>query len=225
MTKAVVFDLDGTLIDSLGDIAAALNRLLAAYDRPTLLDRDVELLVGEGVNVLVQGAWAQTGSPMADDDVDEMVVRYLDLYLDQAAQRTIVFKGVPEMLKALRAKGWRLGICTNKPDKITDRVLADLGLAPLVDAVVGGDYPRRKPDGDHILETLRRLDVPAAACLYVGDSKTDVAAARMAGVPIVCVGFGYSHGPAGDLGADRIIDNFDDPEALDRIGREKGCCK
>ena len=217
MNKAIVFDLDGTLIDSLGDIAAATNRLLALHGRDPLTQAQVESLVGEGVNVLVQGAWHLTGPDLPQTDLDGMIQSFLDLYLDQAALRTIIFPGVPRMLQDLRAKGWRLGICTNKPDIITAKVLADLGLAPLVDAVVGGDFPRRKPDGEHVLETLRRLDADSKRSLFVGDSKTDVAAARAAQIPVVCVGFGYSHGPVAALGADWILDSFDDSLALDRL--------
>lgn len=217
MNKAIVFDLDGTLIDSLGDIAAAANRLLALHGRSELTQGQVESLVGEGVNVLVQGAWHLTGPDLPQADMAGMIQSFLDLYLDQAALRTIVFPGVPQMLQALRAKGWRLGICTNKPDAITAKVLADLGLAALVDAVVGGDFPRRKPDGEHVLETLRRLEADPKRSLFVGDSKTDVTAARAAQIPVACVGFGYSHGPVAQLGADWILDNFDDSLALDRL--------
>ena len=217
MTKAMVFDLDGTLIDSLGDIAAATNRLLAEQGRAELTRAQVETLVGEGVNVLVIGAWDLTGPALPEAEVTTAIDRFLELYLDQAALRTIVFAGVPETLRALRVQGWKLGICTNKPDQITDRVLADLQLDQLVDVVVGGDFPRRKPDGEHILETLRRLDADPAKSVFVGDSKTDVAAARNAGIPVICVGFGYSHGPVEQLGADCILADYGDAGMLDLL--------
>ena len=217
MNKAIVFDLDGTLIDSLGDIAAATNRLLAEHGRGELSRPQVESLVGEGVNVLVQGAWDMTGAALPEPLISATIQRFLALYLEQASVHSIIFPGVQASLKALRAKGWKLGICTNKPDAITAKVLDELQLAPLVDAVVGGDFPRRKPDGEHVLETLRRLDADPARSLFVGDSKTDVAAARAAKMPVVCVGFGYSHGPVAQLGADWILESFADPEALDRF--------
>ena len=220
MNKAVVVDLDGTLIDSLGDIAAALNRLLDQEGRKSLALDQVETLVGEGVNVLIQGAWTLTGAALTAPGVKPMVERYLDLYFEEPSKRTIVFDGVPAMLQALKARGLKVGVCTNKPDKITLKVLQNLGLSDLIDGVVGGDFPRRKPDGEHLLETLRCLNADPKASLYVGDSGTDVAAARAAQVPIVCVGFGYSHGPVTGLGADWIINDFNDPEQLYRIGRE-----
>ena len=218
MTKAMIFDLDGTLIDSLGDIAAAANRLLARHNRPSLSQSQVESLVGEGVNVLVQGAWDLTGDPMPASMVEQKVAEYLDLYLEHPTEHTIVFDGVPTALRVLRQAGWALGICTNKPDAITDRVLANLGLDQLVDTVVGGDFPNRKPHGDHVLETLRRLNINPGHSVFVGDSKTDVAAARHAGVPVICVALGYSHGPVEALGADVIVPDYRDPGFLERTG-------
>ena len=217
MNKAVVFDLDGTLIDFIGDITAAMNRVLAQEGRSELSQTEVQTLVGGGVSVLVQSAWDKTGQGLSKDQETRVVQDFLDYYLASAATRTVVYDGVFDMLKALRVKGWRIGICTNKPDVITDRVLADLGLEPLVDAVVGGDFPRRKPDGEHVLETLRRLDADPKLSFYVGDLATDVAAARNAGVPVVCVAFGYAHGPAEALGADGIIDSFYDPNVSEKM--------
>jgi len=215
MNKAVVFDLDGTLIDSLGDIAAALNRLFKEENLPELSLDQVQSLVGGGVSILLRTAWDQAGLSLSAPDLERLTKRFLGLYLEAAALKTIVFDGVPETLKALRAKGWRIGICTNKPDIITQRVLDDLGLSPLVDAVVGGDFPRRKPDGEHVLETLRRLNADPKKSLYVGDSATDIIAAKAAGVPVACVAFGYAHSPVADLGADWVIENFNDPDLLD----------
>jgi phosphoglycolate phosphatase len=211
MNKAVIFDLDGTLIDSLGDIAAALNRLLDEENRPNLSLQQIEDLVGEGVNVLIDGAWNNT---LSTDQNQHLVERYLALYLQDPTTKTVIYDGVPHMLKTLRAQGWHIGICTNKPDQITQKVLTQLDLAPLVDVVVGGDYPRRKPDGDHIQEVLRRLEAEAHTSLYVGDSGTDVAAARSAGIKIACVSFGYAHGPVAQLGADWIIDDFESLSGL-----------
>ncbi len=217
MTKAVVFDLDGTLIDSLGDIAAALNALLAEEGVPPLSSEKVQLLVGGGVVNLIKSGWEMIGRDLDGEAVQPMVDRFEAKYLAAAALRTIVFDGVPQMLQTLRAHGWRIGICTNKPDLITERVLADLKLDQWLDAVVGGDYPNRKPHGDHVLETLRRMDADPAASVYVGDSGTDVAAARNAGLPVAVVNFGYAHSPVSELGADWIIEAYDDPTLPDKL--------
>lgn len=209
MVAAVIFDLDGTLIDSAGDIAGALNRLLAEESRPTLSVSDVAQLVGEGVAVLIERAWDLTGKPIASEDLPIMAERYQSYYAQNPAQATTVFEGVPEALLALREQGWAIGVCTNKPDAITQAVLSQVGLASFIDGVVGGDFPRRKPDGEHIRETLRRLGADLQTSLYVGDSVTDVRAARSAEIPIICVAFGYAQTTPEALGADLMISSFD----------------
>lgn len=209
MVAAVVFDLDGTLIDSAGDIAGALNRLLTDEGRPNLTVAQVAQLVGEGVHVLIERAWSQTGQSAETGDIPDLARRYLAYYAENPADETTVFEGVPEALGALKAQGWTIGICTNKPDAITSSVLSRVGLSPLIDGVVGGDFPRRKPDGEHILETLRRLGADLGSSLYVGDSVTDVKAARSAEIPIICVAFGYAQTTPEALGADIMIPSFD----------------
>ena len=209
MIAAVIFDLDGTLIDSAGDIAGALNRLLKEEGRPTLTVAEVAQLVGEGVMVLIERAWEQTGTPIDPDKRASLAERYLSYYAQDPAQFTTVFDGVHKALTDLKALGWTIGICTNKPDAITQSVLAQMGLAPFIDGFVGGDFPRRKPDGEHILETLRRLNADPSRSLYVGDSVTDVKAARAANIPIICVAFGYAQTAPEALGADVMISSFD----------------
>ena len=217
MNKSVVFDLDGTLIDSLGDIAAALNTLLAEQGAEPLSIGQVQSLVGGGVAALITGAWTMIARPPPKEGFDALVRRFEALYLGEAALRTVVFAGVPELLRTLRASKWRIGICTNKPDAITRRVLADLKLDQWVDAVVGGDFPNRKPHGDHVLETLRLMNADPKASLFVGDSGADVAAARNAGLPVAVVDFGYAHAPVAELGADWIIASFEDPALPEKI--------
>jgi phosphoglycolate phosphatase len=217
MNKAVVFDLDGTLIDSLGDITAALNILLEQEGVAALPPEKVQLLVGGGVVNLIKAGWDMIGRELPDDQVQPLVSRFEALYLASPAKHTIVFEGVPVMLQALRKDGWSIGICTNKPDIITTRVLADVKLDQWVDAVVGGDFPNRKPHGDHVLETLRRMNADPKTSVYVGDSGTDVAAARNAGLPVAVVNFGYAHTPVAELGADWIIEAYDDPTLPNKL--------
>lgn len=210
MTLAVVFDLDGTLIDSAPDVAAALNRLLAEEGRRTLTLPEVQQLVGEGAGALIERAWAATGTAAAPDAVRPLVERYLAFYRAAPADHTHVYDGVREELARLAASGARLGICTNKPDGMTNLVLETLGLAPLFAAVVGGDYVRRKPDGEHIRETLRRMGAEGLPRVYVGDSRTDVLAARDAPLPVIAVTYGYARMPVEELGADLLIERFAD---------------
>ncbi|CAA7621759.1 phosphoglycolate phosphatase [Magnetospirillum sp. UT-4] len=211
---AIVFDLDGTLIDSAPDVRAALNRLLAEEGRPKLTLAAVQDMVGEGAGPLMERAWAATGAPADRGAVPALVERYLAHYRAHPADETVVFDGVRTLLPRLRQAGCRLGVCTNKPHAMTLVVLAALGLAEHFDAVLGGDFPRRKPDGEHVRETLRRMGADGLPALYVGDSRTDVLAARDAGMPVVCVDWGYARMPAAELGADRLLGHFDHLPAL-----------
>lgn len=208
MPYAVVFDLDGTLIDSAPDVRAALNRLLAEEDRPQLSLPQVQELVGEGASALIERAWAATGDAAAPEAVGPLVERYLAHYRDCPADHTVVYNGVVAMLEGLRAEGALLGICTNKPHHMTEIVLDALDLSRHFAAMVGGDFPRRKPDGEHIRETLRRMGAEGYPALYVGDSITDVKAARDAGLPVVAVDWGYARMPVAQLGADRLISSY-----------------
>ncbi|KIL97714.1 Phosphoglycolate phosphatase [Paramagnetospirillum magnetotacticum MS-1] len=210
MALAVVFDLDGTLIDSAPDVRAALNRLLAEEGRPQLTLPQVQELVGEGARPLIERAWAATGESAAADAVSGLIERYLGHYRAHPADHTHIYDGVVALLEGLRAQGALLGICTNKPSGMTGIVLDALDLTRHFRAVVGGDHPRRKPDGDHILETLRRMDAKPEDAVYVGDSITDVQAARHAGIPVVAVDWGYARMPVEKLRADRLISHFRD---------------
>ena len=208
MSVAIVFDLDGTLIDSAPDVRAALNRLLVEEGRPQLTLAQVQDLVGEGASALIERAWAATGTPAEPAAVAALVARYLAHYRDCPADHTVVYDGVVAMLEGLRAGGASLGICTNKPSAMTEIVLDALDLSRHFAAMVGGDFPRRKPDGEHIRETLRRMGAEGCRALYVGDSITDVKAARDAGLPVVAVDWGYARMPVAQLGADRLISSY-----------------
>ena len=156
--RTVVFDLDGTLIDSAPDVAAALNRVLAEDGRRTLALAEVQQLVGEGARPLIRRAWAATGPTVAESEVDDLLARYLEQYRARPADHTVIYEGVRSVLEQLQARGLALAICTNKPSGMTRLVLAELDLARHFQAVVGGDdsaFP--KPDGRHILDTLARL--------------------------------------------------------------------
>lgn len=212
---AIVFDLDGTLIDSAPDVRAALNRLLAEEGRPQLSLPQVQELVGEGAIPLIQRAWAATGAATTDDDAPILVERYLAHYRAHPADHTVVYNGVVDELRRLSEAGIKLGICTNKPHQMTLLALQVLGLDQWFSAVLGGDFPRRKPDGEHIHATLRLMGADHMNAVMVGDSITDVKAGHNAGLKVIAVTYGYRRMPAEDLGADYLIDHFAQlPQAL-----------
>jgi phosphoglycolate phosphatase len=213
---AVVFDLDGTLVDSAPDLQAHVNSLLEELGRPGLELNDVRLLVGDGARTLLRRGLEATGGVPAGVDLDLLYARFLERYTACPADNSTVHGGVVEVLQRLGTEGLRLGVCTNKAQAPTDRLLAALGLERFFAAIVGGDaVPAKKPDPGHLHAVLERLGAAPARSVMVGDSEHDVLAARSLGVPSVLVSFGYTPVPARALGADWVIDHFADlPAAL-----------
>jgi phosphoglycolate phosphatase len=214
---AVVFDLDGTLVDTAPDLQAHVNSVLEELGRPGLALDEVRLLVGDGARTLIRRGLEATGGVPAGVDLDLLYARFLERYTARPAQNSTVHQDVVDVLHALQRRGMRLGVCTNKAQAPTDRLLAALGLDRFFDAVVGGDaVPAKKPDPGHLRAVLDRLgEGMAARAAMVGDSGHDVQAARILGVPCILVSFGYTPVPARCLGAERVIDRFAElPAAL-----------
>lgn len=214
--SVLICDLDGTLIDSVPDLAAAVNALLAELERPPLTERAVARMVGDGVAKLVERALIASGLSPDADALAGHVARYMAIYDGTLMARTRPYPGVVETLTGLREAGWRLAICTNKPEGPTRAILQALDLGVLFEAVAGGDsYPVRKPDAGHILGLLREMDAEPAGAVMLGDGVNDVAAARAAGLPVIAVAHGYGTVPADELGADIVLAAFEDlPRAL-----------
>ena len=206
---AVVFDLDGTLVDTAPDILAYLNDMLAELGRPGLDPSSVRSMIGDGVrSLLLRGLEASGGIP-ADLDIENLFRRYLARYTEEPVKQSRPFDGVSDTLGALSEAGVRLGVCTNKPQEPTNRLLSRLGLDRYFGSVMGGDaLPVKKPDPAHLLTILDRLDVKPERAALIGDSETDLKTARAAGTPCILVSFGYTKIPARDLGADHVIDHF-----------------
>jgi phosphoglycolate phosphatase len=217
--RCVVFDLDGTLIDSAPDLQAAANTVLREAGRPPLDLPTVRGFVGDGVRKLIERAFAATGPALDDAALDRATGRYTALYEAAASVLTRPYDGVPETLGRLRGRGLKLAVCTNKPVAASLIVLRDLGLAPLIDAVSGGDsVARRKPDPMHVRDALARIGGQPADAVMVGDNEHDIAAGKAAGLKTVAVTYGYARVPYPELGADRLIDRFDQLEpALDGL--------
>ncbi len=209
--KALLIDLDGTLVDSVPDLAAAVNRLLGEEGRRALSREQVRGMVGDGVAKLVERAFATTGGLDLAGALPALVERFVGLYQTALSVETRPFPGVPETLANLKHAGLRLAVCTNKPQAASVQVLRDLGLAANIDLIAGGDaFPVRKPDPGHLLGVLDDLGVAPSAAAMLGDSQVDVAAARNAGLPVVLVSYGYAKRPARELGADAVIDRFEE---------------
>jgi phosphoglycolate phosphatase len=205
----IVFDLDGTLVDSVGDIAAALNGALADIGLGPLTDNEVRGMVGRGADVTVRRALTRLGAE--DRDPDALHAGFVKHYAAKPAERSTLYPGATSMLARFAAEGRRLAICTNKPEQLTETIVRDLGVWEAFGAVVGAsDRLPRKPDPAMLAAAFAGIGVDPADGVMVGDSVTDVGTARALGIPIVLVSFGYTPVPARDLGADAVIDHLDD---------------
>lgn len=218
--SAILFDLDGTLVDSAPDLAATMNVLLERRGRRRLTLDDVRHMVGQGAKVLMERGMAATGEPASARDIDRMFDEFLAYYNQHIADESRVFPGVREALERLTDAGCALAVCTNKPEWPARRLLEELDLDGYFGAVVGGDTLKvRKPDPEHLFECVRQLGTPPGRAIMVGDSRTDVDAARAAALPVVAVTFGYTPVPVSTFGPDVLIDHFDELwAALDGLG-------
>lgn len=214
----LVFDLDGTLVDSVPDLRAALNQVLSERGGRPLSPAEVQSMVGDGVPMLVARALAASGEdPAAARDA---LPRFLEIYEANAARLTRPYPGVPETLATLRRCGYRTAICTNKPQRATIAVLEGLDLLPLFDAIAGGDrFPVKKPDPGHLLGLLAELGAQPAAAAMIGDNENDAAAAHAAAVPFVLMRYGYARVDPESLAAAAMLDDFSQlPKTLERLG-------
>jgi phosphoglycolate phosphatase len=188
MTKVAVFDLDGTLVDSAPDIHAAINRVLARRGLAPYGLGAVQAMIGDGARVLVERALAGRDRGFEPDALAEFVA-------DEdigAARLTTPFAGIAEVLAALEAAGWRLAVCTNKPEAPARGLLGSLGLGARFAAIGGGDsFPVRKPDPAHLRATLAAAGGEAGTAVMIGDHRNDVLAAAGAGVPCIFAAWGY----------------------------------
>lgn len=188
----VVFDLDGTLVDSASDIAEALNRTLQDWHLPRVPEATVLTWIGDGVRRLVEQAFDAAGSAV---DLDEVMPGFMVHYRECLLRSPRLFDGVPQALRQLQERGVLLAICTNKPSALVPPLLRHLGVGDVFALVLGGDsLPQRKPDGEPLRHIAAHFGLQPAQCLMVGDSLTDHRAAQDAGMPVALVRYGYPRG-------------------------------
>lgn len=215
----IVFDLDGTLIDTAPDVCGALNRTLAKLGRRPHSVEEVHEYMGRGARITVERALKATGSVLSSDDMDRITKDFLEDYAQNPVQDSQVFPHVMDTLRHFKDGGAHLAICTNKPTITTRPVLSVFDLDSTFDAVICGDQtPHSKPKGSHILETIDAAKGNHEHAIMIGDSENDIFAAIDAGVPSILVTFGYCHQPIEELKADVVVDCYSEiPGAVDRI--------
>jgi phosphoglycolate phosphatase len=206
----VIFDLDGTLIDTAPDLIESLNHTIAVADLEPVTFDDVTYLVGQGARVMIRRAFELRRVKLDDAQAEALFERFLEHYRGHIPGRSEPFPGVVGCLERLAAAGMKLAICTNKHEGLAVSLIEALGLSAHFAVVTGGDtFPVRKPDAGHILGTIERAGGEAGRTLMIGDSINDILAAKNAGIPSVAVDFGYSDVPVESLSANRVISHFD----------------
>lgn len=207
--KAILFDLDGTLVDTAPDLAAATDYALDRAGRPMIGLEAVRSLVGDGARALLEKGFRASGGMPAPDRFETAFKDFMIYYGRHLADTSRPFAGVTTSLAQLAEQDYALAVCTNKPEAFSRSLLDQLGLTSFFGAIVGGDSLLvRKPDPGHIRGTLDKLGSSFDWAAMVGDSANDVNAAKAAGLPCVVVSFGYTSIPPAELGGDRLIDHF-----------------
>ncbi len=208
-SPALIFDLDGTLVDTAPDLLGALNAVLVREGRRPVTRADLRHLVGHGAHTMVREALAITGGPLDEARSARLVNDSVAYYRDHIADDSRPFPGVEETLARFRDTGARLGVLTNKPEELTGPLLAALDLRRYFSVVHGaGRFSYSKPDARVFHHVVDELGGPGAGAIMIGDSTTDYATARAAGVPVILVTYGYTPDPAESLGADAVTDDF-----------------
>jgi phosphoglycolate phosphatase len=210
-SPALVFDLDGTLVDTAPDLIGALNAVLVAEGRPTAKIDDVRHLVGHGAYVMLDRAMQMTGDAVAPGRLPELVDAFVAHYRSHIAAESRPFPGVEATLEALQAAGARMGVLSNKPQELTDLLIPALGFTRFFRAIHGaGRLEVVKPDARVFHHVIEEMGGKGSGAVMIGDSGTDVATARAAGVPSIVLTYGYSPEPVETLGADRVTGDFRD---------------
>ena len=203
------FDLDGTLVDTSGDLTAAVNHVLESVDRPLLSPETVKQYIGGGAKLMLQQGLEATGG-IPDNDFKPLYRQMLAYYEANVSVHSRPFDGALAVLDTLDDMGVRYAVVTNKFESLAVKLLTDLNLAHRMGCILGADSlgkENAKPSGAPIFEMIKRCGGGRAA--YIGDSIYDMMAAKNASVPSVAVSFGFLHGPVEDMGADAVIDHFD----------------
>jgi len=216
----VVFDLDGTLIDTAHDLVASLNHTIGLEGLDPVGYGDLTYLVGHGGQVMIKRAFSLRGRDITDGELERMLDVFVEHYAAAMPGVSVPYPGLIEAMDRLSGAGYRLAVCTNKMEGLARRLIDGLGLTARFAAITGGDtFAVRKPDAEHLLGTVRLAQADPKRTVMVGDSLNDILVARNAGVPSIGVPFGYSDVPVAELAPSHVVAHFDEltPDLIERL--------
>ncbi len=209
--EALIFDLDGTLVDTAPDLMMATNHVLQFAGRPEITAAQLRQFVGHGSMALIKLGLEASG-PLPDEaTLQQLQTLFLGYYGKNIVAHSKLFSGVVALLEKATAAGLKMGVCTNKVERLSHKLLDQIGISKYFKAVVGGDtLPIMKPNPEPYFEVARRLGVAPLQTMMFGDSETDIRTAQNAGVPVVAVSFGYTLQHVSTFKPDYVIDHYDE---------------
>ncbi len=211
MTKPlIVFDLDGTLLETAPDLVGTLNDILHEEGLASIPLSTAKTYIGQGAKLMIEKGFSANGQAVDDDRINQLFPLFLEKYEARIARETYAFPGLLTAMNQLRADGWMFAVCTNKHERLARLLLEQLHLSDQFVAITGGDtFPHKKPHPEHLLKTVERAGAAVEDTIMVGDSNSDIEAAKAAGIPVIAVDFGYTPVPVSELGPDIIISHYD----------------
>ena len=217
--RIVVFDLDGTLVDTAPDLINALNFVLGREGLPPVPLASARNMIGAGARKLIERGLEVEGVTVTVAELDRMMRDFIDYYAEHIADESRAFEGLDAALDDLQTRGYRFAVCTNKLERLSKLLLDRLDMTRRFAAICGADtFGVAKPDPAILHQTIARAGGVSSAAVMIGDSGTDIGAARRAGIPVVGVSFGYTDTPIADLKPDRLIDHMRDlPNAVESL--------
>jgi phosphoglycolate phosphatase len=219
LTRTVVFDLDGTLVDTAPDLIAALNFVLDREGLPPVPLNKARNMIGAGARKLLERGLEVDGRNVSVSELDKLTRDFIDYYADHIADASRPFEGLEAALDQLESQGFQFAVCTNKLEWLSRRLLDQLGMTARFKAICGADtFGVAKPDPVILQQTLAQAGGQLSSAIMVGDAGPDVGVARRAGIPVIGVEFGYTDVPIADLKPDRLIGHFRDlPAAVESL--------
>lgn len=209
--NTLIFDLDGTLVDTAPDLHAATNHVLSTLKRPPITMEQVRAFVGHGARALIARGCEATGEPVDARAIETLYQEFIIYYAANIAANSQPYPGLIALLERCRNHGIAMGVCTNKLESLSVQLLAALDMKKYFGAIVGPDtIGIAKPDPRPYVETLTRMGRDASGSIMVGDSETDIRTGQNAGVPVIAVSFGYTISPVSDFNPTHIIDHYDE---------------
>ncbi|MCP4181916.1 MAG: HAD-IA family hydrolase [Hyphomicrobiales bacterium] len=205
----IIFDLDGTLADTIHDLVPSINRVIERQNLKPVTIQQIGPTSGKGIKAMLELAYTINDEPLPPQLLSELVDEFMEDYWHNICVDTVMYEETEAVLNQFRASNWLLGVCTNKPIDMAEKLLHELAIKPLFSSITGANsFEFRKPDPRHLLKTVELTGGTAERAIMIGDSQTDILTAQNAGIPVVAVDFGYSDQPVATFNPDIVISHY-----------------